>query len=275
MTSKHVFITGCSSGIGLASAKMLQQHGWHVMAGYRKAADESKLIALGLTPVRCDLDSPTSIEEAADRVLALSNHQLDALVNNAAFGQPGAFEDLSTDALRRQFETNVFGQHQLTRALLPAMREQGHGRIVMISSILGIVDVPFLGAYNASKHALEALSSALRMELHGTGIHVSVVQPGPIKSEFRNNALLAYNEAPLRSQWHQRVYSRWCERQAKCQVSTSLGPEAVARRVWHAIKSPRPRLYYKVTTYSHVAALLFRWLPSRAWDRLVRMHQLQ
>lgn len=254
---------------------MLKHHGWHVLAGCRKASDEANLTALGFTPVRCDLDDPKSIEQAVDRVLALSNHRLDALVNNAAYGQPGAFEDLSTDALRRQFETNVFGLHQLTRALMPSMREQGHGRIVMISSILGIVDVPFLGAYNASKHALEALSSALRMELHGSGIHVSVIQPGPIKSQFRNNALEAYHHAPLKSQWHQSVYTRWCEREAACQVSPSLGPEAVASRVLHAISSARPRAYYKVTAYSHVAAFLFRWLPNRIWDRLVRMHQLQ
>ena len=168
--TRSVLITGCSSGIGLACATVLKQRGWRVLATARKAADLDRLRGLGFEVLNLELADANTIEACASEALRLTDRQLTALINNAAYGQLGAVEDLTADVLRQQFEVNVIGTHDLTRRLIPAMRANRHGRIVQVSSVLGLMAAPYRGAYCASKFALEALSDSLRLELKGTGI---------------------------------------------------------------------------------------------------------
>lgn len=271
MQQRTVMITGCSSGIGLATAKLLQAKGWQVFATVRKDADRHLLEAMHIKPVLCDMNDSASIQAAVQHVLAQSGGRCDALINNAGYAEPGAIEDIRPDQLQRQFQTNVFGLHELSCALLPVMRAQGHGRIVMVSSILGLVSLPYRGAYNASKHALEAISSAMRVELHGSGVRVSVVQPGPIVSRFRDNAHEAFTKATPAQSVHSDHYQAWQqEHQQAGDIPFSLGPEAVAKRCLHAVSHARPKNYYKVTLPCYVLAYLHKLLPSRCMDALLR-----
>ena len=191
---KTILITGCSSGIGLCCAKTVRQRGWRVFATARKAEDVIQLQRQGLESLPLDLDQSDSIHAALEQVLQQTGGRLDALFNNGAYGQPGAVEDLSRETLRSQFETNLFGTTELINAVIPVMRRQGHGRIIQNSSVLGFVVMPYRGAYNASKFALEGLTDTLRLELKGSGIHLSLIQPGPIESRFRSNAYQAFKQ---------------------------------------------------------------------------------
>ncbi|WP_315979808.1 SDR family NAD(P)-dependent oxidoreductase [Aliamphritea spongicola] len=186
--NKSILITGCSTGIGYHVAKQLSQRGYQVFATTRKAEDVARLNNEGLNSFQLDLDNSESIQLATDWVLEQTNGKLYALFNNGAYGQPGAIEDLSREVLREQLETNLLGWHELTCKLLPVMRQQGEGRIIQNSSVLGLITMKFRGAYNTSKFALEGYSDTLRQELDGTGIHVSLIEPGPVRSEFRANA---------------------------------------------------------------------------------------
>jgi len=192
MSKKTILLTGCSSGIGLCVARDLLGRGYRVFATARKSADVEALNTEGLESLVLDLDDPHSIIAAVEAVLLRTSGRLDALFNNGAYGQPGAVEDLSRDVLRAQFETNLFGWHELTRLVLPVMRNQGHGRIIHNSSVLGFVALRYRGAYTASKYALEGLADTLRLELADTNIHVSLIEPGPISSRFRKNAFAAF-----------------------------------------------------------------------------------
>src|SRR4030066_182298 len=192
MQQKSILITGCSSGIGRCLALGLHARGYRVFASVRQEKDIAALRAAGLESLVLDLRSPDSIRAAVDEVLAKCDDQLYALINNGAYGQPGAVEDLTRAALRLQFETNLFGTQELTNRVLPVMRACNQGRIIQISSLLGIVCLGYRGAYNASKFALEALSDTMRLELRGTNIHIAGVEPGPITSRFRDNAYRAY-----------------------------------------------------------------------------------
>ena len=178
---KSVLITGCSSGIGEATAHRLAERGYQVFATARKPEDVARVNRAGLNSLPLDLCDPASIADAVEQVLEQTGGRLYALFNNGAYSQPGAVEDLETRVLRTQFETNLFGWHDLTRRLIPVMRRQGEGRIIQNSSVLGFVSLRYRGAYNASKYALEGLSDTLRLELDGSGIHVSLIEPGPIK----------------------------------------------------------------------------------------------
>ncbi len=189
VSEKSVLITGCSTGIGYHCAHGLKERGWRVFATARKRQDLARLKYEGLETVYLDYTDAKSIAHCADYVLQHTHGKLFGLFNNGAYGQPGAIEDLSTDVLRRQLEANVFGWHDLTRRLLPAMRKNGEGRIVQNSSVLGLVALKWRGAYNASKFAIEGLSDALRLEMEGTGVHVVLIEPGPIKSKFVNTSL--------------------------------------------------------------------------------------
>ena len=191
---KSILITGCSSGIGLCVAQALQQRGYRVFATVRKEEDIGKLQAMGLESLQLDLDKSESIHTALKEILKRTNDTLDALFNNGAYGQAGALEDLSRDVLRQQFETNVLGWHELTNLVLPVMLKQGHGRIIQNSSVLGFVALKFRGAYCASKYAIEGLTDTLRQELSGTNIYISLIEPGPVESQFRANAFAAYKK---------------------------------------------------------------------------------
>ncbi|MDX1609011.1 MAG: SDR family oxidoreductase [Halofilum sp. (in: g-proteobacteria)] len=270
---RSILITGCSSGIGYHCAHGLAKRGWRVFATCRRAGDVERLRTEGLESVRLDLDDPDSIASALDAVLERTGGRLDAVFNNGAYGQPGAVEDLSRAALRAQFETNLFGWLDLTNRVLPVMRRQGHGRIVQNSSVLGFVALKWRGAYNASKFALEGLTDTLRLELAGSGIHVSLIEPGPIESRFRANALAAYRRHIDPEHSPHREHYRATEARLESEgppAPFTLGPEAVLVKLVHALESPRPRPRYGVTVPTHAFAWSRRLLPTRWLDRLLR-----
>lgn len=269
---KTILITGCSSGIGLRCAEILQERGWHVFATARKPEDVERLTAQGLESLQLDLDDSSSIHAALHTILEQTNGTLDALFNNGAYGQPGAVEDLSRETLRKQFETNLFGTTELINAVIPVMRRQGHGRIVQNSSVLGFVTMPYRGAYNASKFALEGITDTLRLELKGTNIHLSLIQPGPIESKFRANAFAAFkaNIDPTDSP-HRANYEAMEARLKKEGPAApfTLPADAVAAKLIHALESRRPRVRYPVTFPTWLFATLKRILPDHWLDGLL------
>jgi NAD(P)-dependent dehydrogenase (short-subunit alcohol dehydrogenase family) len=270
---RSILITGCSSGIGYASAVGLKARGWRVLATARKPADLARLAtAVGVEALDLELADPASIAACADAALARTGGRLTALFSNAAYGQIGAVEDLTPDVLRRQFEVNVIGLHDLTRRLIPAMRRNGTGRIVQCSSVLGLMAQPYRGAYCASKFALEGLTDALRMELHGSGIHVSLIEPGPIRTRFLDTALATLRASiDIDVSWHAQIYKRrLAAMEAGGKTTFKLEPEAVTRRLIHALESSRPKARYFVTTPTYAAAFLKRVLPTVLLDRVAR-----
>ena len=272
MKPKSVLITGCSSGIGRCLAVGLAARGFQVFATVRQAQDIPALTALGLTSLQLDLTDSASIDDAVRAVLAHTGGTLDALINNGAYGQPGAVEDLSREVLRKQFETNVFGTHELTNRVIPVMRKQGHGRIVQISSILGRACLAYRGAYNASKYALEALTDTLRLELHGTGIALSLIEPGPITSRFRANAgahFLAHIDR-INSP-HARYYEAVSRRLSGTKpLPFTLPPAAVLTPTLKALTARRPKPRYFVTFPVYLFTALKWLLSDRAMDRFLR-----
>lgn len=271
MHQKSVLITGCSTGIGRCLAFGLHARGYRVFASVKQEKDVAALCDAGLESLVLDLRSPDSIRAAMDEVLARTSGQLYALINNGAYGQPGAVEDLTREALRQQFETNLFGTQELTNRVLPVMRARNEGRIVQISSILGIISFAYRGAYNASKHALEALSDTMRLELRGTNIHVSLIEPGPITSRFRANAFEAYKKNIDKAHSAHRAYYEQVEARlgGEKPLPFTLPPEAVLEKVMHALASNRPRVRYPVTFPTHLFAWLKRMLSARTLDHLL------
>lgn len=265
-----ILITGCSSGIGLEAAKILQQKDFLVVASCRRKEDIETIKEAGIHHVvQLDLADSASIEKGLQDTLALTGGNLFALFNNGAYGQPGAVEDLSVSTLRAQFETNFFGTHELTCKVLKLMLAQGYGRIVNNSSVLGLVAMPFRGAYNASKFALEGLTDTLRLELIGTPIHVSLIEPGPIESRFRANALIALKEnIDISQSRHQQGYEEAIGRLSKEGPTSSqtLPASAVVKKLLHALESQRPKPRYYVTTPTYMAGFLKRLLPTRLLD---------
>jgi NAD(P)-dependent dehydrogenase (short-subunit alcohol dehydrogenase family) len=269
LTERSILITGCSSGIGLASAREMKARGWRVFATARKPEDITRLQDVeGVESLYLDYAEPPSIEAAAEQVLAATGGKLTALFNSGAYGQPGAVEDLTPDILRAQFEANVFGWHDLTRRVIPAMREQGQGRIVFCSSVLGLVAAPYRGAYCASKFAVEALADSLRMELAATGIRIVLIEPGPIASRFLEHALEAYRRnIDLEGSAHREIYrTRIMRLEEGGDQTFKLGPEAVALKLVHALESRNPKRRYYVTIPTYAIALLRRVLSTRALD---------
>ena len=270
--TRSILITGCSSGIGLCAAEGLQARGYRVFATARKAADVEMLAAKGLEALQLDLADSASIQRAVDTVLARTGGTLDALFNNAGYGQPGAVEDLTREVLRTQFETNLFGMIELTNRVLPVMRRQGHGRIVQNSSILGYIVLAYRGAYNASKFAIEGITDTLRLELRGSGIQVSLIEPGPIKSHFRANAFAAFEQhIDATASAHREQYAAMVRRLQKPGPAApfTLGPEAVLEKLIHALESPRPRARYLVTKPAWIFAYAKRLLPTAWLDRML------
>ena len=269
---RSILITGCSSGIGACAARTLRERGWRVFATARKADDVQRLASEGFEALQLDLADSASIRSAVEDIHARTGGTLDALFNNGAYGQPGAVEDLTREVLREQFETNLFGTHELTCLVLPAMRAQGRGRIVQNSSILGFAALPYRGAYNSSKFALEGLTDTLRLELAGSGIHVSLIEPGPIVSRFRDNAFAAYaRHIDAEASAHAETY-RYLVRRLRGEAGKTpftLPADAVVDKLIHAIESPRPRARYYVTFPTHLFGLLKRLLPTRWFDAVL------
>jgi len=268
-----VLITGCSSGIGRCAALGLRDRGYRVFATARKPADVQALAAQGLESLPLDLDRPQSIREALEQVLERSDGRLYALFNNGAYGQPGAVEDLTREVLRAQLETNLLGWHDLTRQVIPVMRRQGYGRIIQNSSVLGLIALPYRGAYNCSKYALEGLTDTLRLELHGSGIHISLIEPGPIESRFRANGHRMWQQnIDSEHSVHRDRYLAMESRLLKPGPAApfTLPPEAVLKRVIQALESPNPRPRYYVTFPTYLFGYLRRVLSTRALDRVLR-----
>ncbi|AKJ41741.1 SDR family oxidoreductase [Pragia fontium] len=253
---KAILITGCSSGIGLVTATDLQQRGYRVIATCRKPEDVAILQQKGFEVVRLDLDDSDSIQQAATEVLAMTNGQLYALFNNGGFGVYGRLETISRQQFERQFSTNLFGAHELTMLLLPAMIKQGTGRIIQTSSVMGIISTPGRGLYAASKYALEAWSDALRLELDGTGVQVSLIEPGPISTSFTNNVNQTQSDNLVKNP---PIAKRF-----------TLPPEALIPIVRHALESRQAKIRYRVTLVTKVMAICKRFLPDRLMDKILR-----
>ncbi len=272
MTSgKTILITGCSSGIGAHCARALKQKGWRVFAAIRREEDRRTLETEGIETFLMDYADLDSIRRLVDDVTARTGGTLDALFNNGAYGQTGAVEDLTVEVLRAQFDANFFGWHELTRLVVPVMRRQGHGRIVQCSSILGVVPAPYRGAYTASKFAIEGLSITLRMELAGTGIHVSLIEPGPIESRFLATALEKFlGNIDYRNSVHAASYERQLHRlKGERRAKGKLGPDAVMAVLEKALTVANPKAHYPVTTVAKQGMLLKKLLPADMFYRLI------
>jgi short-subunit dehydrogenase len=245
--------------------------GYRVYATARKESDVKRLINEGLDAYLLDLNSSESIQNALNQILKKSNGNLDALFNNGAFGQPGAVEDLSSKALKEQFETNVFGTQELTNLVLKTMRKQGAGRVIQNSSILGFVAMKYRGAYNASKYALEGLSDTMRLELKDTNIFISLIEPGPIKSDFRKNALEKFlRNIDQENSFHKEEYKKKLQDlQSEEEVPFTLHSDAVLKALIHAVESKKPKERYRVTTPTKVFSFLKRVLSTSMLDRLL------
>lgn len=274
MQQKSILITGCSSGIGYAAAHGLKKRGWRVFASCRQAEDCARLKDEGFDSPLIDYSEPASITSGLQDVLTATGGTLDALFNNGAYAIPGAVEDMPTDALRAIFEVNFFGWHDLSRQVIPVMRAQGHGRIVQCSSVLGLVTMPWRGAYNATKFALEGLTDTLRIEMRDTPTHVILIEPGPITSRFRDNSVpqferwIDWEASPRAAQYRDKLRDRLYN-STKGPDTFELPPEAVVKKLVHAVESPRPRPRYFVTTPTYIMAVLRRILPTRALDAVL------
>jgi NAD(P)-dependent dehydrogenase (short-subunit alcohol dehydrogenase family) len=269
---KTVLITGCSTGIGYCVAKGLKQRGYRVIATARRKESVEQLVNEGFESLQLDLSSSDSILKAFRQIVQLADGNLYALFNNGAFGLPGAVEDLSRENLKVQFETNVFGWLELTNLVIPLMRKQGFGRIIQNSSVLGFVSMPFRGAYNASKYAIEGLSDTLRLELKGSNIFVSLIEPGPISSQFRANAMKAMQQyIDIENSMHREKYLGVLARLNKKgpAVPFTLPPEAVLKRVIYALESNKPKPRYYVTLPTYLFGFLKRLLSNRQMDALL------
>ncbi|TGQ09664.1 MULTISPECIES: SDR family oxidoreductase [unclassified Mesorhizobium] len=269
---RTVIVTGASSGIGAYCARALKAEGWRVFATARKPDDIAALEADGLEAFYLDYREPESIAALVEAVLERTGGTLDALFNNGAYAQPGAVEDLPVAALREQFEANFFGWHDLTRRVMPIMRRQGHGRLVHCSSILGLAPVRFRGAYSASKHAIEGLMLCMRQELEGSGIHLSLIEPGPVTSKIASNGLPWFlKNIDVENSVHRADYQAQLARlQAGGSVSKlKPGPEIVHKALRHALLSQRPRPHYVVTVPARIGAVLKRILPASMLYRML------
>ncbi len=270
---KNILITGCSTGIGLCVAKGLKERGYRVFASARKQHDVEMLREAGFEDaLQLDLDDSQSIKTAVKRVFEKTDGELSALFNNGAYGQAGAVEDLTRDTLRANFETNVFGTHELTTLILPSMRKQGYGRIIQNSSVLGFISLPYRGSYNATKHALEGLTDTMRLELTNTNINISIIEPGPITSHFRKNAFASYQRnIDKENSAHREIYDAMERRLTKEGPAApfTLPPEAVLKKVIHALENDKPKNRYYVTFPTYLFGTLKRILSFSMMDKVL------
>lgn len=253
---KSIFITGCSSGIGLLAAKSLKERGYRVIASCRKKQDYDHLVNQGFETVQLDLDDSQSVEQAAKTVLSLTDNKLYALFNNAGFGVYGKLHTISREKLEAQFSTNFFGIHQLTQLLLPALFNQGEGRIIQTSSIAGIIATPGRGAYSASKYALEAWSDVLRLELSNTNIKVCLIEPGPLTTAFSTNV--------------EQTEKAHIVKNPPIAKRFTLPPEAILPKLYHALESASPKVRYRVTFITTLAMIGKRLLPDKLMDKILK-----
>ncbi len=277
--NRSVLVTGCSSGIGLATAEMLRSKGWTVFPTARKVADLEMLEARGFTACQLDMTSSASIEATVDQLLFSNGGRVGAVVNNAGFGMPGAMQDLTRDAMRHQFEVNLFGLQELTNRLIPVFREQGYGRIVNVSSVVGRLALPFMGIYSASKFALEAVSDAQRIELSPDSIAVSIVEPGPIATRLAaNSAGEGEKELDVERSLFGTAYRKYFDKRRNGGMAEDrfrLPPEAVAKKIAHALESSHPKIRYCVTIPAYLGSWAARFVPAGVIDHMMIRHTKQ
>ena len=271
--SKAVLITGCSTGIGRATAERLATKGWTVYATARRPETIRDLEGRGCKTLALDVCSEESMRAAVDAV-EKAHGAVGVLINNAGYGQEGVFEEVPMEIVRQQFETNVFGLVRLTQLALPAMRRQRWGKIVNLSSIGGRLTFPGGGFYHATKHAVEALSDALRFEVRPFGIDVIVIEPGPIKTQFGDTAIdsirAAAKSASDYSSFNEVIAKKIQEAYEGPLGRFAAGPEAVAAVIERAITVSKPKTRYPVTAAAHLILGLRRWLPDRSFDAFLR-----
>lgn len=272
---KTILITGCSSGIGYDAAHGLARAGWRVFATCRQEADCERLRGEGLESFRLDYADEGSIADAAAETFNRTGGTLDALYNNGAFACPGAVEDLPRGALREIFEVNLFGYHDLTRRVIPAMRAQGHGRIVNCSSVLGLVGLKWRGAYVSTKFAMEGLTDVLRLEMADTPIKVILIEPGPITSDIRQKSVphferwIDWRASPRRAQYEATLLQRLYKDRGKPD-RFELPASAVTAKLLTALTTRNPRPRYYITTPTYMMGAARRILPGRALDWLLQ-----
>ena len=271
--ARTILVTGCSSGIGYDAAQGLRAAGWRVFASCRNAEDCARLMAEGFESPRIDYEDAESIVTGLAEVLEATGGTLDALFHNGAYAIPGAVEDLPTGALRQIFEANLFGWHELTRHVIPVMRAQGHGRIVMNSSVLGFVGLKWRGAYVATKHALEGLTDVLRLEMRDTPVRVILIEPGPVTSLIRKNSIphferwIDWEASPRAEQYRATLLRRLYEPGGPDRFE--LPPSAVTKVLLRALEARSPRPRYRVTLPTKAMAVAVRLLPGRLLDALL------
>ncbi len=271
--SKTVLITGCSTGIGRATALRLAKAGHTVYATARKQAAIADLGTAGCRLLELDVCDEASIRAAVQKIES-EHGAIGVLINNAGYGSEGPIEEVPMEEVRRQFETNVFGLTLLTKLVLPGMRRQRWGKIVNLSSMGGRMTLPGGGFYHATKYAVEAISDALRFEVKGFGIDVIIIEPGPIKTEFGDTAIarvaaLGGPESPYRE------FLTVLQRQIRDAYEGPMGrlaadADAVAKVIETAITTPRPKTRYVITLAAHVMMGLRRWVGDRGWDAVMR-----
>ena len=271
MSNKQsILITGCSTGIGLETAILLKDKGFQVFATARKEDNVEKLKELGFNAFFLDVTKKETITNTLEEILKVTGGTLDIVFNNAGYGQPGAVEDLSTEVLKEQFETNVFGLHEVTLQVLPIMKDQGYGKIIQHSSVLGFVSLKLRGAYNASKYAIEGLSDTLRLELLDTNIYVSLLNTGPVLSEFRNNAKKKLEKnIDIDNSRFKEAYKKSLSAQ-KSDVPFTLKADAVANTVLKIAKSNKPKPRYYITTATYLLGFAKRILSTSSLDRILK-----
>ena len=269
---KTILITGCSSGIGYATAKQLQKQQWQVYASCRQSKDVERLRQEGFQCLQLDITDDKQINLAFAQIIK-EQGRLDALFCNAGYGQTGAVEDIPRQALKEQFETNVFGTWQCINAAMRIFRQQKQGRILVNSSILGFAAMPWRSPYNSSKAALESLCDTLRLETFGSGIYISLLEPGPIISHFRQNALIKFKQyIDIDASIHKQAYQAQLNRlQRKEQVAPfTLSAEQCAEVCIRALTSHQPKARYRVTIPTHIFWYLKKWLPTIWLDWILR-----
>lgn len=271
---KTILITGCSSGIGYDAAHGLKKRGWRVFATCRKPEDCTRLEEEGLESFVLDYTDPATMEAAVTETLQRTCGTLDALFNNGAYGTPGLLEDMPTEALRLNFETNFFAQHDLTRRFMPTFRKQGHGRILMNSSVLGFITLPWRGVYNSTKFAMEGWADTFRLELQGTGIHMILIEPGPITSEIRRNSIPHFEKwvdykASHRVADYEKIFLPRLYDESGKPDAFELPASATTEAVYKALTAASPRARYRITTPTKMMAVLKRILPTKLMDKVL------
>ena len=271
---KTILITGCSSGIGYQAAKQLRERNWRVFATCRQNKDCKRLNDEGFESFQLDYSDEKSIASAIAKISALNNGKLDVLFNNGAYALPGAVEDLSRAALRRIFETNFFGQIDLMNQALPLLRNTATGRVIFCSSVLGFTALPYRGAYNASKFAIEAITDTIRREKTGAEIKFILLEPGPIKTNIRQNSRVYFErdinwrKSKIRPIYENIILPRIYEEPAKKNLADyfELQPEAVVKSLIHAAESSKPKKRYFITLPTYFANLAKRLMSTTLQD---------